>query len=110
MGLIGIFKPLSTVLSSAINESQQHQEENSWELRETNQGLLGEKQVCHLCAMQPPPPPAGQVSSLKLMSFWVVVTRLGEVYQFLFLGVGGGKYNHLKVNGQNVCKTDFVVT
>ena len=23
-----------------------------------NQGLLGEKQVCYLCAMQSPPPPA----------------------------------------------------
>ena len=54
MGLIDVFKPLSTVLSSAFNKSQQHEEKNSWELRESNPELLGEKQVCHLCALQPP--------------------------------------------------------
>ena len=36
MGLIDMIKPLSTVLSSAINKSQQHQEKNSWERRESN--------------------------------------------------------------------------
>ena len=56
MGLIDINKPLSAVLSSAIDKNQQHQEKNSWEHRELNQGLLGEKQVCFLCAMQPPSP------------------------------------------------------
>ena len=45
MGSIDIIKPLSTVLSSAINKSQQHQEKNSWEDQESNPGLLGEKQV-----------------------------------------------------------------
>ena len=49
-----IFKPLSIVLSSAINKSLQHQEENSWERQESNLGLLGEKKVCYLCAMQSP--------------------------------------------------------
>ena len=39
MGLIDIIKPMSTVLSSAINKSLQHQEKNSWEH--------------YLCAMQP---------------------------------------------------------
>ena len=35
MGSIDIIKPLSTVLSSAVNKS--------WEHRESNQGLLGAK-------------------------------------------------------------------
>ena len=52
MDSIDIIKLLSTVLSSAIKESQQHQEKNSWECWESNPGLLGEKQVCNLCAMQ----------------------------------------------------------
>ena len=43
--------PLSTVLSSAINKSQQHEEKNYWERRESNLMLLGEKQVCYLCAI-----------------------------------------------------------
>ena len=54
MGLIDIIKPLSTVQSSAINKSQQHQEKNSWECQELNPGLLGEKQICYIRAMQPP--------------------------------------------------------
>ena len=45
---IDIIKPLATVLSSAVNKSQQPQRKNS------TPGLLGEKQVCHLCALQPP--------------------------------------------------------
>ena len=53
MGSIDIIKPMSSVLSSALGKSQQHQEKNSWECRESNLGLLGEKQVCYLCAMQP---------------------------------------------------------
>ena len=51
MGSIDIFKPLSTVLSRAINKSQQHQDKNSRKCRESNPGLLGEKQVCYLCAI-----------------------------------------------------------
>ena len=54
MGLIDIIKPLSTVLSGAVNKSQQHQEKKSWEHRESNRGQLGKKQVCYLCAMQSP--------------------------------------------------------
>ena len=54
MDLIDIIKPLSTLLSSAINKSQQHQERNSWASRESNLGLLSETQVRYLCAMQPP--------------------------------------------------------
>ena len=53
MALIEIIKPLSIVLSSAFNKSQQHQEKNSWDAQELNPGLLGEQQVCCLCAMQP---------------------------------------------------------
>ena len=30
--------------------------EKNWERREYNVGLLGETQVCYLCAMQPPSP------------------------------------------------------
>ena len=55
MGSIDIIKPLSTVPSSTFNKSQQHQVNNSWEPRELNPGLLGERQVCYLCPMQPPP-------------------------------------------------------
>ena len=43
MGLICIIKPLSTVLSSAVNKSQQHQEKKSWERQELNPGSLGAK-------------------------------------------------------------------
>ena len=46
MGSIDNIKPQCT----AVNKSQQHHEKISWELRESNPGLLGEKQVCHLCA------------------------------------------------------------
>ena len=54
MGSIDISKPLSTALSSAVHKSQQHQEKNSWECWVSNAGLMGEKQECYLCAMQPP--------------------------------------------------------
>ena len=64
MGLIDIVKPLSTVLSSAVNNSQQHQEKNSWECQESNPGPLDEKQVCYLCAMQPP-----RLQKVKVM-YW----------------------------------------
>ena len=52
MGSIDIIKPLSTVLSCAINKSQQNQDKNSWECRESNLGLLSELQVCYLFATQ----------------------------------------------------------
>ena len=55
MGSIDIIKPLSTVLGSAVNKSQQHQDKNSGECLELNPGLLGEKQVvCYQRAIQPP--------------------------------------------------------
>ena len=54
MDLSDIIKFLSTVLSCAVNKSQQHQEKNYWERLKSNLGLLGEKQVCYLCAMQLP--------------------------------------------------------
>ena len=49
-----MIKPLSTVLSSAVNKSKQHQDKNSWEHRESNPGPLGEYQKCNFCARQPP--------------------------------------------------------
>ena len=76
MGLIGIIKPQSTVLSSAINKSKQHLEKNYWECRESNLGLLGEKQVCYLCAMQPP--------SLSLSEVGVVIFGVGGVVVVVF--------------------------
>ena len=54
MGSINIFKPLSTVLSTAINKAQPRHEKNFGERRTSNLRLLGGKQVCYLCAMQPP--------------------------------------------------------
>ena len=50
MGSIDIINPLSTVLSSAFNNSQQHQEINSCECRESNMGPLGATREHHpLC-------------------------------------------------------------
>ena len=54
MGSIDIFKALPTLLSSVVNKSEQHQEKNCGECQESNRRLLGEKQICYLCAMQPP--------------------------------------------------------
>ena len=51
MGTIVIIKTLSTALSSVVKKSQ-YQEKNSWEHRESNPGMLGQKQVRYLCAMQ----------------------------------------------------------
>ena len=53
MGSIDIIKPMSTVLSSAVNKSQQHQDKNSLERRELNLGPLGEKQECHPFVLSP---------------------------------------------------------
>ena len=44
------FKPLSTVMSSAVNTYLQDQEKNTRERPESNPWLLGEKQECYLCA------------------------------------------------------------
>ena len=76
MGLIDIFKPLSTVLNSAVNKSQQHQEKNSWEHQESNLGLLGEKQVCYLCAMQIPLRVGLSVLNWNFMSLSVKIAGL----------------------------------
>ena len=54
MGSIDIIKCLSTVLSTAINKSQQHWKKNYWERGDSNPRLLGEKIERHLCAMHPP--------------------------------------------------------
>ena len=43
MGSIDMIKPLSTVQSSAVNKSQQHQEKNYWKWQESIPGLLGVK-------------------------------------------------------------------
>ena len=49
---------MSTVLSSTVNKSQQHRiysVNKLWKHQESNQGQLGEKPECYLCAMLPPP-------------------------------------------------------
>ena len=53
MDSIYIIKPLSSALQAVLSStSQQDHEKISWERRESKPGLLGEKQVCYLCAMQ----------------------------------------------------------
>ena len=42
MGSIDIIKHLSTILSRVVSKSQQHQDKNSWESRESNLGQLVE--------------------------------------------------------------------
>ena len=42
MGSIDIIKPLNSVMSNAVCKSQQHQEKNSREHRESNPELVGE--------------------------------------------------------------------
>ena len=66
MGLIDIIKPLSSVLSSAINKSRQHQEKTSCECQELNRGL-GKKQLCYLCT---------SVLSSPILSFLQLCTFL----------------------------------
>ena len=66
MGSIDIIKPLSTVLSKAVNKSLQHwinffqidSQKKFLECGESNLGLLGEKRECYLCATLHPHPPA----------------------------------------------------
>ena len=53
MGSIDIIKPLITTLRSAVNKSAQHQDKICRENWESNPGVLGEKRVCYICAMQP---------------------------------------------------------
>ena len=48
MGLIDIFKTLSTVRGSVVNEFQQHQEINSWDCRKSSLGPLGAMGGCCL--------------------------------------------------------------
>ena len=59
MGLINIFKPrpLSSYQRSWLTSATLiiFHLKFLWECCESNPGLLGEKQVCYLCAMQPPP-------------------------------------------------------
>ena len=54
--IIDIFKPLSTVLSDAVTKSHNIKRKihGSWECGELSPGLLGEKQVCYLCAVRQP--------------------------------------------------------
>ena len=54
MGLINIIKPLSTVLRSAINKSQQHQEKNSWNVQNWTRGCCVGSKKCQACTMQLP--------------------------------------------------------
>ena len=77
MGLIDIIMLLSTIQSSVANKSQQHQEKISWERQELNPGLIGEKQVCYLCAMQPQP------WSILLGAFSKFPLKAIELYYFL---------------------------
>ena len=65
MGSINIFKPLSTFLKPELlinlSNIENFSSEFFWERCKSNPGLLGEKQVCYLYAMQPfnPPPLSG---------------------------------------------------
>ena len=83
MGLIDIIKPLSMDLRCAVNKSQQYQEKNSWECRESNPGLLGEKQVCYLCAMHPPKSRAQHLQVLRQVR--QLQAQLGHLHQRLHL-------------------------
>ena len=56
MGRIYIIKPLSTVLSIAVNKSQQHQEKNCWERWGSNPRLLGAKRERYPLCYGPHPP------------------------------------------------------
>ena len=44
---IWLFEYMAVGQNSAANKSQQRQEKNSWECRESNPGLLGENQGCY---------------------------------------------------------------
>ena len=77
MGSTDIIKPLSTVLCSAVNKSQQNQEKNSWELQETN-----------LCALQPPD--ADPILALRFgTQVSVLPIKFSNVLSFLILDFFG---------------------
>ena len=54
--IIDIIKPLSNVISNAINKSPNIKRKinGPWECGDLSPGLLGERQVCYLCAVQQP--------------------------------------------------------
>ena len=54
MGLVNIFKPLSTFLLPPLLINLSKIEINYRVCRESNRGLLGEKQECYLGAIQLP--------------------------------------------------------
>ena len=70
MGLTNVSKPQSTVLSSTLNKSQQYQDPlgNSEILIPR---LLGEKQVCYLCTIQPLPPNLPQLKKPLMQDCWL---------------------------------------
>ena len=55
MGSIDIIKPLSAVLSSAVNKSQQLQDKNSWEHLDLTRAAGWEAGMLPLCYAVPPP-------------------------------------------------------
>ena len=48
------------------------------ECRESNLGLLGEKQDCYLCAMQPPPKLNNEFLTLQVIPEFVAMSALLE--------------------------------
>ena len=85
MGSINIFKPLSTVLSSADNKSQQYQEIFLGTLRIYSGAAGHEARTLFIYAM-PPPHLSGSFIGLALVSFqkivrWAVIltSRLVQV-------------------------------
>ena len=89
MGLIDIIMPQSTVQFSVVNISLQ---KNSWECRESNPGLFGERQVCYSYgAPQLTPPPFLLASclhfdddlSLESISSWMEAAN--QMNQFLMV-------------------------
>ena len=78
MGLIDTIEPLTTILSSAVNKSQQHQETNSWECSESNRGLLGAKKECYPLCYAPPPPPRLELWSPRLNKFSHAVSQIAK--------------------------------
>ena len=73
MGSINIFKPLSSYLQPAWSINFSNIKINYRECRESNPGLLGEKQECNLCAMQLP-----KCSCLFNRSYVVLASRYIE--------------------------------
>ena len=90
MGSIDIIKPLSTVLSSAVNKSREHQEKNSWERWESNPGLMGEKQVWYLCASsaQGIYLNSGSGAIAQVVKHWAVVPSVDVLYNWTKIAIG----------------------